>query len=130
MEPSRPILSLKGVVKAFGGIRALDGCSLEVRPGTIIPGWEVVYGTFDSAKNLAIEGMAGIKYMLTDKVSIFFEYKYSYQFDLEYQDVHINKTGAQSNDQTSHKDYSFIMNFPHHRIVLGIGYHFKNLFGN
>lgn len=30
-----PILRTENVVKSFGGLRALDGCSLEVRPGTI-----------------------------------------------------------------------------------------------
>ncbi len=30
-----PILKLEAVVKAFGGIRALDGCTLSVQPGTI-----------------------------------------------------------------------------------------------
>lgn len=92
------------------------------------PGWEIVYGTFDSTKNLAFEGLAGIRYMLTDKVGLFFEYKYSYQFAVEYQDVHINKTGAQSDG--SHRDYTFIRDFPHHRFVVGVAYHFKNLFSN
>ena len=30
-----PILRTDGIVKAFGGLRALDGCSLEVRKGSI-----------------------------------------------------------------------------------------------
>lgn len=92
------------------------------------PGFEIVYGTYDSTKNFAFEALAGIRYMCTDKLSIFFEYKYSYQFNIEYQDVHINKTGAIG--PTSNKDYTFIMNFPHHRFVVGVAYHFKNLYGN
>lgn len=36
MEPDgKPLLSTRNVVKAFGGLRALDGCSLDVLPGTI-----------------------------------------------------------------------------------------------
>jgi len=35
MTEPKPILRLKDVVKSFGGIHALDGCSLEVQPGTI-----------------------------------------------------------------------------------------------
>jgi ABC-type branched-subunit amino acid transport system ATPase component len=35
MVSARPLLTMEGVVKAFGGIRALDGCSLEVQPRTI-----------------------------------------------------------------------------------------------
>jgi opacity protein-like surface antigen len=86
------------------------------------PGWEVVYGTFDSAKNFAIEALGGVRYMFNEKLSIFFEYKYSYQFKIEYQDVHV-KTGDTP-------DKTFIFNFPHHRFVLGVSYHFKNLWGN
>ncbi|HEX9567352.1 MAG TPA: ABC transporter ATP-binding protein [Thermoplasmata archaeon] len=33
--PGVPILETENVVKAFGGVRALDGCSLRVREGTI-----------------------------------------------------------------------------------------------
>ena len=85
------------------------------------PGWEVVYGTFDSTKNLAIEALGGVRYMCTDKISLFLEYKYSYQFKLEYQDVHFNGDTL---------DKTFIFNFPHHQFVLGVSYHFKNLWGN
>ncbi len=35
MTPETPILQVKDLVKAFGGLRALDGCSLEVAPRTI-----------------------------------------------------------------------------------------------
>ncbi len=35
MTSPEPILRVKGVVKAFGGLRALDDCSLEVAPQTI-----------------------------------------------------------------------------------------------
>jgi len=84
------------------------------------PGWEVVYGTFDSTKNFAIEALGGVRYMLNDKLSLFLEYKYSYQFKIEYQDVHFNNATP---------DKTFIFNFPHHRFVLGVAYHFKNLYG-
>lgn len=36
MDPAEPpLMSTENVVKTFGGLRALDGCSLEVRRGTI-----------------------------------------------------------------------------------------------
>jgi ABC-type branched-subunit amino acid transport system ATPase component len=36
MKPDAPaLLRTEDIVKTFGGLRALDGCSLEVRPGTI-----------------------------------------------------------------------------------------------
>jgi opacity protein-like surface antigen len=84
------------------------------------PGWEVVYGRVDSAKNFAIEALGGVRYMFNDKISLFFEYKYSYQFNIEYQDVHYPNI---------HPDHTFMFNFPHHRFVLGVAYHFKNLYG-
>lgn len=35
-EPDgKPLLTTRDVVKAFGGLRALDGCSIDVLPGTI-----------------------------------------------------------------------------------------------
>ena len=84
------------------------------------PGFEVAYGTYDSAKNFAIEALGGVRYKFNDKLSLFLEYKFSYQFKVEYQDVHFN---GDTSDKT------FIFNFPHHRFVLGVSYHFKNLFG-
>ncbi len=86
------------------------------------PGWEVVYAAHDSAKNLAIETQAGIKYMVTDKLGLFLEYKFSYQFAVEYQDL----PAAKQVPATS--NWSF--DLPHHRFVLGLAYHFKNLYGN
>jgi Outer membrane protein beta-barrel domain len=86
------------------------------------PGFEIVYGHYDSAKNLAIEACAGLKYMFTEKVAVFLEYKYSWQFSIEYQDV-------PSNNGSGH-DYTYTFDLPHHRFVLGVSYHFKNLWGN
>jgi opacity protein-like surface antigen len=84
------------------------------------PGFEVVYGTTDSAKNFAIEAQAGLRYMFSQKLAIFCEYKFSYQFDVEYEQVIIN----------GFKSSTMVFDVPHHRIVLGISYHFKNLYGN
>ena len=33
--PGEPLLTVRDLVKDFGGLRAIDGCGLEVRPGTI-----------------------------------------------------------------------------------------------
>jgi opacity protein-like surface antigen len=85
------------------------------------PGWEVIYGKTDSAKNFAIEALGGIRYKFTEKISLFFEYKYSYQFNILYEQVRPNKNGPDTN---------FLIDFPHHRFVIGVSYHFKNLYGN
>ena len=84
------------------------------------PGYEIVYGKFDSQKNIAIEAMAGVNYMVNSKIGLFLEYKFSYQFAIEYQDVRISNGTA----------YTFTQDLPHHRFVVGVAYHFKKLFGN
>jgi len=93
------------------------------------PGWEVVYAAADSAKNFAIEAQAGIRYMCTPKVAIFFEYKFSYQFQVEYQNFNVNKQSPESQGQPA-TPQTMSFDLPHHRFVIGVSYHFKNLFGN
>jgi opacity protein-like surface antigen len=85
------------------------------------PGFEVIYGQRDSAKNFAYEGLAGIRYMCTRHLGIFFEYKYSFQYKVELEDVLVQKYGHGGMMQ---------FNVPDHRFVIGISYHFKNLYGN
>ena len=86
------------------------------------PGGEIVYATHDSAKNFAIEAMSGIRYMITEKIGLFFEYKFSYQFAVEYQDLPAGKHPSAAS--------TWEFDLPHHRFVLGVSYHFKNLYGN
>jgi len=85
------------------------------------PGFEVVYGKTDSFKNFAIETQAGIRYMCTKNIGIFCEYKFSYQFKVEYEQVLIDKQRPNG---------TMTFDFPHHRFVVGVTYHFKNLYGN
>jgi len=85
------------------------------------PGFEIIYGRYDSAKNFALETLAGVRYMCTPKVALFCEYKFSYQFNVEYQDVLAAKYGNSG---------TVTFDVPHHRFVLGVSYHFKNLWGN
>jgi opacity protein-like surface antigen len=85
------------------------------------PGLEIIYGRFDSAKNFAIETMAGVRYMFTPKIALFTEYKFSYQFAVEYQDVIPGEYGHGG---------TMTFDVPHHRFVIGVSYHFKNFYGN
>jgi opacity protein-like surface antigen len=39
----------------------------------------VLYEEVDSAKNFAIDVMAGVRYMFTNNISAFVEYKYNHQ---------------------------------------------------
>ena len=85
------------------------------------PGFEVIYARTDSAKNFAIEVLAGVRYMCTPNLSIFSEYKFSYQFDVELEQVMVGKQRPEG---------TLTFDVPHHRFVLGVSYHFKNLYGN
>ncbi|MDD3579837.1 MAG: outer membrane beta-barrel protein [Desulfobacca sp.] len=83
-------------------------------------GFEVLYGTTDSAKNFSLAAQAGLRYMLTKKIAMFWEYKFSHQFEVEIEKVAI----------TPQEKGTISVDVPHHRMVIGISYHFKNLFGN
>ncbi len=85
------------------------------------PGFEVIYGRTDSAKNFAIELQAGVRYMCTQNLAVFCEYKFSYQFDVEYEQVLIAKNAPEGTVR---------FDVPHHRLIIGVSYHFKNLYGN
>jgi len=84
------------------------------------PGFEVIWAKDDSAKNFAIEALSGIRYMCTQNIAVFCEYKFSYQFKVEYE----NFRSKQPQEGT------MMFDVPHHRIVFGVSYHFKNLYGN
>jgi len=94
------------------------------------PGWEIDYGRLDSTKNFAIETLAGIKYMLNKNFGVFFEYKFTYQFAIEYQDVPVYNTLPNYPANALPQTYTFTFDQPHHMFVLGVSYHFKNLYGN
>ncbi|MDD5640754.1 MAG: outer membrane beta-barrel protein [Syntrophales bacterium] len=90
------------------------------------PGFEVIYAKSDSAKNFSLETQAGVRYMCTQNVALFVEYKFSYQFDVEYQNFLI---AGQSGIGTPGGG-TMTFDVPHHRFVVGVSYHFKNLYGN
>jgi opacity protein-like surface antigen len=93
------------------------------------PGFELVYATIDSSKNFALEVQAGLRYMCTEKIALFCEYKFSYQFQVEYQNFAIAKQSPESQGKGPSLQ-TMTFDLPQHRFVLGISYHFKNLFGN
>lgn len=83
-------------------------------------GLEIIYGFFDSAKNFSLATLIGLRYMATANVAVFLEYKFSYQFAVEYQEKRFPPTQVGT----------VTFDVPNNRIVLGVAWHFKNLFGN
>jgi opacity protein-like surface antigen len=90
------------------------------------PGFEIIYFEKDSATNVAIETLAGLRYMCTPKIAFFCEYKFSYQFNVDYEHAVVGKSSQ--GGMNSGGTLSF--DVPHHRFVIGVSYHFKNLWGN
>lgn len=82
--------------------------------------FEIMYGPSDSAKNFAIATQVGLRYMARPNVSVFLEYKFSYQFAVEYEAKQISPTQIGM----------VTFDVPNNRIVFGVSWHFKNLFGN
>jgi opacity protein-like surface antigen len=94
------------------------------------PGFDIDYGKWDSTKNLAIETLAGIKYMVNQHLGVFLEYKFTYQFAIEYQNNVVYNTLPNYPRNALPQTYTFTFDQPHHMFVLGVAYHFKNLYGD
>ena len=54
-------------------------------------GFNINYGRYDSTKNFALETQSGLKYMFNKNVGVFLEYKFTYQFALEYQGYQLTR---------------------------------------
>jgi len=85
------------------------------------PSFDDIFGRKDAFKNFGIATQVGLRYMFNPRFALFCEYKFSYQFKVEYQNFFIPKQIPNS---------TMTFDVPHHRFALGISYHFKNLFGN
>jgi hypothetical protein len=93
-------------------------------------GFNIDYARYDSTKNFALETQAGLKYMVNKNVGIFVEYKFTYQFAIEYQDHPVYNTLPNYPVNALPALSTFTFDQPHHMVVLGVAWHFKNLYGN
>jgi opacity protein-like surface antigen len=84
------------------------------------PGLVVIYDEVDAAKNFSLDVMAGVRYMMLKNVSVYVEYKFSHQWDVELESHEFDPiaVGAVPERGTAKFDYDS------HRIVLGVAYHF------
>jgi len=82
------------------------------------PGLVIIWGDVDSSKNLSLEALAGLRYMLRKHLSVFLEYKLSQQWDVELQHMKVVVNGSDERRAVAHFDWVS------HKIALGIAYHF------
>jgi opacity protein-like surface antigen len=81
------------------------------------PGFVVVYGNADSAKNFSLELQAGVRYMMLKNVSAFVEYKFSKQWDIELEEESLIAGGVTYRRTAT-------LDFDNHKIAVGVAYHF------
>jgi opacity protein-like surface antigen len=83
------------------------------------PGLEIVMGEDDTARNIAVEVSAGLRYMWMKNFSTFAEYKFSYQFGVE-----INPRIFKINDWPVITRGKYTFDYARHMVVVGMAYHF------
>jgi opacity protein-like surface antigen len=83
------------------------------------PGLELVMGQDDTAKNIALEVSAGLKYMVLKNFSTFVEYKFSYQFGVE-----VNPRTFKINGGSGQINGNYTFDCTRHMVVAGLAYHF------
>ena len=81
------------------------------------PAVVAMYDPEDSAKNFAIDTMAGIRFMLLKNVSAFVEYKYNHQIapEMEIHQLHVGN--FMGNGKATLSGYDL------HRVIAGVTYH-------
>jgi len=81
------------------------------------PCFSVVYEEVDSAKNFGIDVMAGLRYMITQHISAFVEYKFNYQWAIEIETHPFYlPNGTEGRGMAT-------LDFATHRVVMGLTYH-------
>lgn len=81
------------------------------------PGFVVIYGESDAAKNFSLEGIAGVRFMMQRNFSFFVEYNISQQWQVELEQQVIRQGNLEQRGTA-------IFDFQKHHIVVGLCYHF------
>jgi opacity protein-like surface antigen len=80
------------------------------------PGFVILWATNDSAKNFSLEALAGVRYLLRKNLSVFLEYKFSQQWDVELDPA----TLVVGNELRGKGTFDFTV----HRFAVGLAFHF------
>ncbi len=81
------------------------------------PAFVVLYEDIDSAKNFALDAMAGVRYMITKHISTFVEYKFNYQWNVE-----IESHAFYLPNGTVGRGNAYL-DFASQKVVFGLAYH-------
>ncbi len=83
------------------------------------PGFVILWSSTDSAKNFSLEALAGVRYMVLKNLSLFMEYKFSHQWDVEFDPARLY-LAAPPGEARGKATFDFTV----HRFAVGIAYHF------
>jgi opacity protein-like surface antigen len=85
------------------------------------PGFVILYGDQDAAKNFSLEGVAGVRCMLRKDLSLFAEYNISQQWKVELEEMVVRQPpGVGGFEQRGKATFDF----QKHHFVVGLCYHF------
>jgi Outer membrane protein beta-barrel domain len=73
------------------------------------PGFTVLYGHDDSAKNFGIDGLVGLRYMLRKNLSVFTEFKINHQFAVELEHQKLKQLPPGFHEQRAMASFDFTM---------------------
>jgi len=83
------------------------------------PALVILWGDVDAAKNFALSAVGGVRYMLRKNLSVFMEYKFSHQWEVELEHSKIRPLGT-----FQERRGTAVFDWTTHKVVAGITVHF------